>query len=99
MNRRQFIKTVGAAGATLYAGATLAAKRPDPVLLPAQTKNSGRPPNIVYIMSDELATMNYPIWGIRIFAPRALTVWQPRVFGSHRHWLGHLCARLFAVHS
>ncbi len=55
MNRRQFIKTMGAAGATLYAGATLAVKQTDPVLVRAQTKTTKHPPNIVYIMSDELA--------------------------------------------
>jgi arylsulfatase A-like enzyme len=55
MNRRKFIKTMGTASATLYTGATLAANQAALTLVLAQNKTAKRPPNIVYIMSDELA--------------------------------------------
>ncbi|MHC4692349.1 MAG: sulfatase-like hydrolase/transferase [Planctomycetota bacterium] len=55
MNRRQFIKTMGTASVALYTGATLTANRAGPALVQAQTKTTKLPPNIVYIMSDELA--------------------------------------------
>jgi len=55
MNRRQFVKTIGAAGATLYAGTTLAANGATRLFAPSQGGAARRRPNIVYIMSDELA--------------------------------------------
>ena len=55
MNRRKFIKTIGAAGATLYTGATHAANPAALTLVPAQAGTAKHLPNIVYIMSDELA--------------------------------------------
>jgi len=55
MNRRQFVKSIGAAGATLYAGTTLAASRAARLFAPSQAGTARRRPNIVYIMSDELA--------------------------------------------
>jgi arylsulfatase A-like enzyme len=55
MNRRQFIKTIGAAGVTLCTGVTLTVNRAGPALVQAQTETTKRLPNIVYIMSDELA--------------------------------------------
>lgn len=55
MKRRQFIKTMGAAGATLYAGGAFAANRAAASSASAQAETARRPPNIVYIMSDELA--------------------------------------------
>ena len=71
MNRRQFIKTMGATGATLYAGATLAVNRAAPTLVPAQTETARRLPNIVYIMSDELAYYELSHMGnLRIRTPR-----------------------------
>jgi len=71
MNRRQFIKTMGTTGATLFAGATLAANRAAPTLVPAQTDTARRPPNIVYIMSDELAYYELSHMGnLRIRTPR-----------------------------
>ena len=50
MNRRQFIKAVGAAGAAICSQQTLAGK----INSPSATK-TGKLPNNVYIMSDELA--------------------------------------------
>lgn len=71
MNRRQFITTMGATGATLYAGATLAANRAAPTLALAQTETARRLPNIVYIMSDELAYYELSHMGnLRIRTPR-----------------------------
>jgi len=52
VKRRHFLKALGAAGAALYAGATSAAKA---AASTASAAPSRRPPNIVYIMSDELA--------------------------------------------
>ncbi len=55
MNRRQFIKMLGAAGATLYSGATHAANRKPPSAASPNSGDGEHWPNIVYIMSDELA--------------------------------------------
>jgi arylsulfatase A-like enzyme len=55
MNRRQFIRTIGATAGGLYIGATLARDRAARASVSAHTENAERQPNIVYIMSDELA--------------------------------------------
>ena len=52
MNRRHFLKALGATGATLYAGTSLTAKA---VASASSSAPLQRVPNIVYIMSDELA--------------------------------------------
>ena len=71
MNRRKFIKTMGAAGATLYAGTTLSANQAALTLAPPQTETARRLPNIVYIMSDELAYYELSHMGNpRIHTPR-----------------------------
>ncbi|MBN2271328.1 MAG: sulfatase-like hydrolase/transferase [Sedimentisphaerales bacterium] len=55
MNRREFIKMTPAAGAGLYLAAAFAAQPPAAASTPPKTKAGRRQPNIVYIMSDELA--------------------------------------------
>ena len=55
MNRRQFIRRIGAAGATLCAGTEFVAGRTATASARARTETGERLPNIVYIMSDELA--------------------------------------------
>lgn len=68
MERRHFLKALGATGATMYAGATLAANA---VAWTASTAPSRRPPNIIYIMSDELAYYELSHMGnLKIHTPR-----------------------------
>ena len=70
MNRREFIRRFGLAGATLCAGTAVAARQSETA---AQNRSAGegRPPNIVYIMSDELAYYELSHMGNpRIHTPR-----------------------------
>jgi arylsulfatase A-like enzyme len=55
MNRREFIRTMGATGVAVCAGSPLGPIGPATTLAAARTGTARRPPNIVYIMSDELA--------------------------------------------
>jgi arylsulfatase A-like enzyme len=71
MNRREFIKTIGTAGVTLCAGAAFTASPSASALAVGRTETGERPPNIVYIMSDELAYFELSHMGnTRIHTPR-----------------------------
>lgn len=62
---------MGATGATLCTGATLATNRPASTLASARAAAGDGPPNIVYIMSDQLAYCELSHMGNpRIHTPR-----------------------------
>ncbi len=71
MKRRQFIKALGLTGAALYARATGAPDAPAHAATAVPSGSPKRPPNIVYIMSDELAYYELSHMGnAKIHTPR-----------------------------